>query len=249
MIDTVPRSVQLSEPVVPLAVKPYSLSLTLDYEGQLRLAGYIRIFDSSSDGLAWNPPAMPVDLTWTPSTGACSGNCTVRAPFMGLYSTSFWGNVALFRFNQTINPSSSISSFVIDWARSANTNAMTHADNGGAGFPVQDVMLLQPSSCKSFSTSGATVKLVVAIRNGVNPPTAAYVNYNFRQDQPGSLVPRWETARAQLKRTGPSSSPLYTLYDASFDVPDSTGTTMDLVVTTNGQTFSEQGKKVAFLSC
>jgi hypothetical protein len=60
MLDTVPSSVQLSEPLEPLPVKPWNMQLSLDYEGQLRIAGYIRIFDNG-DPYTWSAGSMPVE--------------------------------------------------------------------------------------------------------------------------------------------------------------------------------------------
>jgi hypothetical protein len=88
----------------------------------------------------------------------------------------------------------------------------------------------------------------VQVRNDVNP-TEVYVDYSYRVTQPGTLVPRFKNARMPLVSSGTSSSPLYALYKASFEVPETTGTIMDLVVVAGGKTYKDGGKKVAFVSC
>lgn len=43
MLNTVPKAVQLTDVIEPLAVKPYQLALTLASNGSLVLSGYIRV--------------------------------------------------------------------------------------------------------------------------------------------------------------------------------------------------------------
>ena len=45
MIDTVPRGIQLSEPVKPLTLKPVNVSLDMGRDGELTLSGAIRVSD------------------------------------------------------------------------------------------------------------------------------------------------------------------------------------------------------------
>jgi hypothetical protein len=43
MIDTVPREVQLTEPVQPMLYKPINVSLDLDWAGNMSFSGAIRV--------------------------------------------------------------------------------------------------------------------------------------------------------------------------------------------------------------
>ena len=43
MVDTVPTGVTLTDPIVPNAVKPVDISLTLDANGNIVFSGYIRV--------------------------------------------------------------------------------------------------------------------------------------------------------------------------------------------------------------
>jgi hypothetical protein len=67
--------------------------------------------------------------------------------------------------------------------------------------------------------------------------------------QPGSLVPKYVDARVPLIRSGTSISQFYTLYEASFDVPETFGTTLDLIVEAGGKTYKDEARKVPFTSC
>jgi hypothetical protein len=46
MIDTVPSTVQLTEPISPIPVKPLDVQLILGEDGQLRLSGSLRVSTS-----------------------------------------------------------------------------------------------------------------------------------------------------------------------------------------------------------
>lgn len=53
LIDTVPREVVLSDPIVPYPVKPYQLGLTLVNETSLAFVGYIRVCETLASFLSW----------------------------------------------------------------------------------------------------------------------------------------------------------------------------------------------------
>ncbi|KAJ7702619.1 heme peroxidase [Mycena metata] len=60
MLNTVPKAVQLTDVIEPLAVKPYQLVLTLASNGSLVLTGYIRIFGTSAEAASATAADMPV---------------------------------------------------------------------------------------------------------------------------------------------------------------------------------------------
>jgi hypothetical protein len=75
------------------------------------------------------------------------------------------------------------------------------------------------------------------------------VDYSYRVSQPGSLVPKYVDARVPLIHSGASTSKFYTLYKASFDVPETFGATLDLTVEAGGKTYKDEARKVPFTSC
>lgn len=71
----------------------------------------------------------------------------------------------MFNFDTTIDPKVGFSAFSVEYT-STPGGPVTKADNGGAGFPFSDVVMLQPSaSC----TSDGMIKAVAAVRPFSSP--------------------------------------------------------------------------------
>ncbi|KAJ7499491.1 heme peroxidase [Mycena latifolia] len=210
MLNTVPKTVQLSEVIEPLPVKPYELVLSLATNGTLIMTGYIRIFGTSAEAAAASPAEMPVTLTWLSRNGEANASYSTSAAPVSSSSGSLWGSVHFFEVSAAINAQAGISSFVVDWAYSAH-DALTHSDNGGAGFPFQDVALYQADKSCSDAANGITTAYVV-IRNDMGPLTDAYIDYTTNVSQQGSISVKQVTTRTPLVHVGNSSSPLYDTY-------------------------------------
>ncbi|KAJ7618546.1 heme peroxidase [Roridomyces roridus] len=254
MLNTVPSSVQLGDVIEPLTVKPYQPNLFFNATGGLQFSGSIRIFGTSNEAAAANPLDMPVKLVWTDRHGTSSPSYTtpaVSADFLA--ATSLFGSLQFFQFDVDLDTSLGISSFVVDWAYDAQS-ALTTADNGGAGFPFQDVVVFQhAASCHGAVNKNSTINAV--IRNDMGTVSNAYVDYHFTSNQQGTLAFKQNTIRTTLVHAGNSTSPLYDTYSASFVVNDgflsvdASIVTFDLVAVVGGQTYQSLDNPQLFTPC
>ncbi|KAJ7609160.1 hypothetical protein FB45DRAFT_1067160 [Roridomyces roridus] len=256
MLNTVPSSVKLGDVIEPLPVKPYDMNLFFNATGGLQFSGFIRIFGTSDEAAAANPLDMPVRLVWLDRHGGSSTSYTtpaVSAEFMA--ATSLFGSLQFFQFvDVDIDPSLGISSFVVEWAYDQQS-ALTTANNGGAGFPFQDVILFQTKgSCHGAVDKNSTINAV--IRNDMGTVSDVYVDYSFTTPQQGTLAFKQNTIRASFVHAGNSTSPFYDTYSASFVINDGFLTsvdtnivTFDLVAVVGGKTYSSLNNPQLFTSC
>lgn len=240
MIDTVPKDVKLSEPIEPLVIKPANLQITPVGNGTLRFTGSIRIFDKV-DRASWNPKSMPVSLKWKDREGKfCGSACTANATAQGYDDKyTFWGNLEYFDFDILVPESTGISSFTVDWALGPD-KPVQHADNGGAGFPVQDyVLVLRNQACiVPDNAKPANNKIVVEIRSDQESPSGVQLAFKTRHfDQSIGLgqISLWPTEQSELKLVGSSASPLYSRYEAIIPANDYLHTFMNVTATIGGK--------------
>ncbi|KAJ7914695.1 heme peroxidase [Mycena leptocephala] len=222
MLNTVPKTVQLSDVIKPLPVKPHQLVLSLAANGTLAISGFIRIF-GTSDAAAASVSDMPVSISWKDHHGKSNAKYFASAVSVSEPSSSLWGSVRFFELAAIIDPQLGISSFVVDWAFN-NQDPLTHSDNGGGGFPLQDVALFQANgSCVTPNSQSNPMTTVFAvIRNDMGPIGSVYVDYTSNTNQAGSISVKQVTSRKPLVHVGPSSSPLYDTYSATFPTGDNT---------------------------
>ncbi|KAJ7499501.1 WSC domain-containing protein [Mycena latifolia] len=236
MLNTVPKAVQLSEVIEPLPVKPYELVLSLATNGTLIMTGYIRIFGTSAEAVAASPAGMPVTLTWLGRNGETNASYSTSAASGSSSSGSLWGSVHFFEVSATIDAQAGISSFVVDWAYSAQ-DALTHSDNDGAGFSFQDVALYQADKSCSDAANGITTAYAV-IRNDMGPLTAAYIDYTTNVNQQGS--PSNNSPRAHHSCTATFSKGPFT---------DEGRITFDVVAVIAGETYVSLNNPEIFTMC
>ncbi|KAJ7265925.1 heme peroxidase [Mycena haematopus] len=249
MLNRVPKTVQLSEIIEPLPVKPFQLFLSLGSNGSLVMSGYIRIFWTSPAAVAASPANMPVVLNWKDRTGRTNSSYSTSAVAVSQTSSSLWGNVHFFEVSAAIDTNLGISSFVVDWAYSSQVPS-TLSDNGGSGFPFQDVVLYQPdNSCRN---TNQTTTAYAVIRNDMGPVTNAYIDYTYNINQEGSISVKQVTTRTQLAHFGNSSSPFYDTYRATFangPQTDEGRITFDVAAVIAGQTYVSLNNPEIFTLC
>ncbi|KAJ7694001.1 heme peroxidase [Mycena olivaceomarginata] len=265
MLNTVPAGVVLGDVIEPLEVKPHQLRLFFDNTGGLTLSGDIRIFGTNSIAAAADPADMPVTLVAsTYSNCRCSSGLIATAEKNSNYSTtatwddfmaatSLWGAVQLFSISTPIEPATGISSFVVDWAYNSQL-PLTTSDNGGSGFPLQDVVLFQRTgSCHGTVDQNSTVNAV--IRNDMGDVTSAYIEYTHSTTQVGSMALKQVTIRADFVHVGNSTSPFYDTYTTSFLSNDGFLTlnadivSFDLFAVVGGKTYSSLDNPQLFTGC
>ncbi|KAF1925516.1 heme peroxidase [Didymella exigua CBS 183.55] len=185
MIDTVPSTVTLTEPLEPTPLKPYIISFTLTNATHITLTGRIRLLTSSD-----RSEDERVTLTYTPRT-APAGNSTLNttiatdpASFKSGLSNGIFGELFKWHeFSLALPVSTSIKSFTATVTR-VSTGATTQYDNAGHGYPLDDTVLYQDrQSCRI--DNDATI--VAAVRKSVNASVVAKVARKFPKQ--GTLVP------------------------------------------------------------
>ncbi|KAF3038337.1 hypothetical protein E8E12_006985 [Didymella heteroderae] len=188
MIDTVPSTVTLTEPLEPIPLKPYITSFSLTNTTHITLTGRIRLLtglDRYDD--------ERVTLTYTPRT-LPAGNSTlittiVTSPAnfkLGISSGIFGELFKWHEFSVALPASTSIKSFTATVTR-VSTGATTSYDNAGHGYPLDDTVLYQDrQSCRI----GNDATIVAAIRRSVDAPVVAKVARKYAKQ--GTLVPAIE---------------------------------------------------------
>ncbi|KAL9027843.1 MAG: hypothetical protein Q9196_003688, partial [Gyalolechia fulgens] len=157
MIEVVPASVTLTDPIVPYDVKPVALQLTLQAGGsEIQFAGEIRVRTTSRPA----SQISSVQLVYKDRTGGSDcGTCMISATSKGT-AAGFDDTFTFYEFSSRILSRSSISAFnVLITLASGGTELY---DNNGQGYPIQDnVMLQAPQSC----VVGNTLTVTAAVRS------------------------------------------------------------------------------------
>ncbi|KAH7020736.1 heme peroxidase [Microdochium trichocladiopsis] len=207
MINTVPAGVVLSDPIVPIDVKPYIDTLALTANLTISFAGRIRIrldADSSRD-----ENDMQIDLIYTDRNNqpVSTPIPTTRLTFRGGVTTGLHGSsFAWFNFaTSDLDADAGISGFKVRMTK-PSTGAVTVFDNGGTehGFPIDDSLLYQGAqSClTTTATNTHDLTVVAAVRTDrANELLALDVNYKASRLNE-SFAPFLSTRSASLASTG-----------------------------------------------
>ncbi|CUA76304.1 hypothetical protein RSOLAG22IIIB_12186 [Rhizoctonia solani] len=228
MIDTVPSTVKLSEPITPMKVKPTLLQLQLLSSGQLQLDGNIRV-RSDDRGLS---PQPTVKLMYADRTGKINSTKIDTTPytFQGGTGSGFEAVFWFYQIPSVILPNG-ISHFNVS-VTNTTTGLETIYDNNGNGYPVQDNIIFQsPQSCLVFRNGGGdpNLTLTAAVRDGMNLTNPSF-NVVVKTPRANAVVPDLVVKTAPMKLLR-STSFGYTLYSASYTLPEASwSTTADVWV-------------------
>ncbi|KAF2758511.1 heme peroxidase [Pseudovirgaria hyperparasitica] len=164
LIDVVPTSVRLTDPLIPYEAKPIALQLRLlDGGSSMAFTGEIRIRTTTRSAAQ----IASVQLVYRDRTGGnVCGACTIDASTEAGRANGFDDSFSFFSFASQIQANSSISSFNIAVTRTDGQQEIF--DNNGAGYPVQDSIILQsPQSCikDSASPDKKNMTIVAAVRD------------------------------------------------------------------------------------
>ena len=200
MIEVVPKSVTLTDPVTPYEVKPYDVQLTLLAGGsKIKFSGEVRVRTTQRANIA------QVQLLYKDRTGAAVPtqiDTTIKGTASG-FDDSF----AFFGFSSELPASTSISSFTVAITAGGATQTF---DNNGNGFKVDDTVIFQsPQSCLD---SSGKLTVVAAVRNGLSTPNLQVVVKNPRASP--NPVPSLSTATAAMASQSAVGS--YQLYSAGY---------------------------------
>ncbi|EPE35609.1 Heme-dependent peroxidase [Glarea lozoyensis ATCC 20868] len=205
MIETVPPESVLSDVIAPYEVKPSGIQLTLLAGGsQIKFSGDIRVRTTSRT-------VSSVSITYKDRNGGTGG--TITTTLAGT-ANGFDDSFAFYSFNKTFPATSSISSFTVSVAESGGLT--TTFSNNGAGFPVQDsVIVLLPQSC----STNRNLQITAAVRTGTPAPTLTLTQKIPRAG--GIPVPALSTSTATMTKGVTVGE--YEIYSGTIAVSSPTG--------------------------
>ena len=201
MIDVVPAEVVLTDPIVPYDVKPTALQLTLLSGGtKLRFTGDIRVRTTSRAASL----ISKVELIY--KDGNAGTGSTISTAVKGT-AAGFDDSFTFYGFSAEIPAVASISSFNVVITLTSGTTETYN--NNGAGFPVQDKIILQsPQSCLASDK----LTIVAAVRTGSAGPASLDLTLKVPRD--GLLVPALQPQSVAMTK-GNTVGP-YDLYTATY---------------------------------
>ena len=197
MIDTVPRSVSLTDAITPYDVKPYDVQLTLlDGGVSLGFTGEIRIKTNSRT-------VSKVQLVYKDRTGAASST-PIDTTLKGT-SSGFDDEFSFYGFSTSLSAETSISSFNVV-VTSSNKIEETFTNNEN-GYAVNDNVIFQsPQSCADGS---GKLTIVAAVRGSDAPSVQVVAKVPRASPTP---VPSLSTATVAM--ASPTTVGRYKLYAA-----------------------------------
>uniref|UniRef100_A0A0B7JYH8 Uncharacterized protein n=1 Tax=Bionectria ochroleuca TaxID=29856 RepID=A0A0B7JYH8_BIOOC len=202
MIDTVPSTVELSQPIEPIDIKPYITDLYLNDNGKLVFSGRIRI--RTTEGAAAGRLASDLDVQVHHAVRnkrwSCARiNTTYAGDAQGLYGETF----AWYEFHMELNATKGISKFNIETTVRSTGERMLY-DNGGEGYPVTDELLYQRAdSCVARQAVNGlrAMEATVAVRKdrATLPLKLELARYT---KMTGLVVREWEVETVLFANTG-----------------------------------------------
>ncbi|KAF9879909.1 WSC domain-containing protein [Colletotrichum karsti] len=200
MIDTVPSSVTLTDPIEPVDIKPY-ISMALSDDGNIALSGWVRV--QTTEGTGRSTDDLVVSLVYSDRDG--SGSTVVSTALDdGGTSTGLHGETFVwYQFSTPVDAARGVSKFNIHLTTPSN-NATTVYENGGSGYPVNDALLyLESESCvnRTSVNNERTFTVTAAVRKDrSSDPVAMDVVHLVRRQ--GVIVRKLEVETVDLAATG-----------------------------------------------
>lgn len=234
MIDTVPASVNLTEPIEATDIKPYISGLSLNADGKLDFSGRIRVRTSSGSGR--DAQDLAVQLSYADGKGNNNGSAvipTTMATFQGGSTSGLWGeNFKWFEFSTTLSADTGISKFYIDVTKPSTSEKVTY-DNAGSGYPMSDALLYEEAqSCLDVNTQADgkfPLSVVALVRKDLAPASGALtLELVHKVARQGVVVPELVTKAFAFEPTGEDRG-LWSVYKASAQLEvDSWSTSFDI---------------------
>ncbi|KAF3006651.1 hypothetical protein E8E13_008173 [Curvularia kusanoi] len=188
MIDTVPSTVTLSEPLEPTPLKPYITSFALTNATHITVTGRIRLLttqervDDERVTLTYAPRSEPAANATLDTTIVANPATFVLGQSYGIFGELFkWHE-----FSFAMPASTSIKNFNVTVSR-ISTGEQTHYDNAGHGYVLDDTVLYQDAQSCRVNTD---TTIVAAVRKSVvdaGTPVVAKVARKYNKQ--GTMVP------------------------------------------------------------
>ncbi|KAJ8084997.1 hypothetical protein PM082_003774 [Marasmius tenuissimus] len=194
MIDTVPRGVQLTDVVEPIAYKVGDTRLFPGNDGLFRFTTDLRLLGSNPS------PSRTVTLFWNDRQGSVcpASGCSVSSKGMFTSSSSSLAlkrglnGFSIYQFDAKINMTSSISKFWFE-VDEGNGSEPVLVDNDGAGLPIKQDTILFDRARSSTSGLPTSLDLVVAVRTSDPSSTVSILSYE--SGTPNDTRPKRETIK------------------------------------------------------
>ncbi|KAH6952781.1 hypothetical protein HG530_000612 [Fusarium avenaceum] len=227
MIDTVPKTVTLSDVITYYDVKPYVTNLYLDNKGKMHFTGSVRF----ALGNGRKADDISVKLVYADRSGKVK---TTVPMTLGMWqdgiTTGFTTSFVNFEFDTTIDATKGISKFWIQETTPSTKVTKTHDNQKTGGYKVDDTVLYQqPNSffdSAKFANGGPAPVTVSAMVRDSRAKETLNLKFTRRVAIKGVDVPKFQTEVLQFKPTGKKSNG-FTAYqvktttmddNASFDI-------------------------------
>ncbi|PTB44240.1 hypothetical protein M441DRAFT_66006 [Trichoderma asperellum CBS 433.97] len=239
MINTVPRSVKLTDILHPYTVKPRNLFITPNADGTVFATGFIRIINTTVDATKSQVLIHPTSRSGKllpVTTGIRNNRLTASCSYPNCGPDFIY-----YQFNTTISAKDGISSFTVEIVDDASGKTIVY-ENGGSGFPFSDA--IQPV----FSLSNQSVITVDKVDYTQLNITALVLNAEDFSDV-SLIVPQplnttaplspWIQDKVKMKPLNKIPGTEYTLYSGTWQgkVPTNTHP-FDIVATGQKSTVS-----------
>ncbi|KAH8879268.1 heme peroxidase [Thozetella sp. PMI_491] len=220
MINTVPKEVTLTDVITPVSVKPKWLTVDVNDDGTMSIAGEIRVSHSQVPG--------QVLIHVSPRSGAtcaqddaCTAITATTNPLMTTHCVyaNCGPSFQFFDFSGVVPTEQGVSSLTIEIVDSATGASITY-DNSGQGFPLPDVIYPQAArSCANIncSSAGCTQErnLTVAILNADQFTEVSLVVYE--RATLNAMVPGFKQSSIPIVKGQPIAGTNYTLYNVVYN--------------------------------
>lgn len=245
LLNTVPSTVELSEPIVLVDVKPYVTRyevISAENTTSIAFEGRVRVRTSSDTG--YNDETLAVFLDLKPRKGGNQRVEALRARFRGGQSFGFYNEVfTWYEFATELDVAAGLQSFDIHLVEDADGNGTKVFDNAGTGgYSVNDGLLFQQTeSCLDTtaydSTGNFTLKVQAVVRKDLlgDSNAAPVLQYAHRISQQGAVFPRISIEVREMELQSSGNSP-YSTFSASIPVNPAAGSsTFEIELTAGGQ--------------
>ncbi|KAF7313960.1 Peroxidase [Mycena chlorophos] len=207
MINTVPKEVRLSEPIVAIPFKPRDYLLSLLPDGTINLGVTVDIFGPNVIS-----STRVVTMHWNDrdshrcASKACSALPVSQEANAPLAKRN--GNeLQAYTFSVNATTAASFSSFWFTVDEDGTGRNVVTENNGGGNYPVDDLLLLVPQyTCQGYLNGNLNItgRITVAIRSSVTPSAVTLESASFGVN--GQPIPQIFDGPAAIG-TSPALSP------------------------------------------
>ncbi|RKK12756.1 hypothetical protein BFJ66_g2609 [Fusarium oxysporum f. sp. cepae] len=204
MIDTVPKSVQLTPVLEAYDVRPYITELSLNNKNKIHFTGSVRVRITNN---IRNNNDLAINLIYVGRDGKKVTVPTQQATFQGGTSSGAGEVFANFEFDTTMDAKNGITKFFIQEVKPSTKATVTHDNQKTGGYKVDDNVLYQlQQSCAVLEKLPNAPLVVTAMVRDARAKDALTLRVAHKKPVKGSIVPRFQMAITNFKATGKKSS-------------------------------------------